>query len=346
MARDLLAAALRAGAETPIDKAAVELLVGYNDGDLLDNTDLRENIVHHVAAGSACARWRRVYADVSDGVYTDLGDVAEGVLLLACSIAKPLAHPRLHSLLSQADPANALVVLRALSIALGVRSSDVAAIYRENQTAKTRATRLLQALVVDVVRQDTSATIDGVIARLIHRYSITDATEAEVYAALAAAVDRGQLVEIPAPAPLSTTWRPVTFEDYAGEAPAGYAALDAVTAAAAGPAYALRWEGLAPALSPGEAPAEWTRVEPGHVNADPPADALVFADHVAGIMRDVQRATVAQIIARIRERHGYETNRIAVIAALGAIAADHTGRFGGHTELPEVHGPYRWVASS
>jgi hypothetical protein len=316
MSREQLIDALRNGISTPADRAAVALLVGYNAGELLDESDLRECMTAP-SNGAVRVYWRRVHADVTDGTYDDLGDTAEGVLLLACSIAKLLPHPRLHTLLANANREDALVIARAVSIALGVRSSDVAAVYRENEQNKTRIARLRAALSTDHNAGGMAAHVrlaDGEPTDHDGRHLVAPARAIAV-----ADVERILDGEVPPVAPAGWTHIEPGL-DAEPEAPIVHRAV---------------------VLGGEHKGAEVTVRQPR-----PPVDPFELAEHVVGVMRVAQTATTAQVVARLRERHGYETDRIAVTSALGIVAANPSDRFGGHVEQDEPHGAYRWVASS
>lgn len=135
---------LRRGAVDGADmRAAVELLVGYNEGELLACPGVRRHVVvWDVHDGRLRVEWPRLYVAVAEGDddLDELPQTARHVLLLACALKSKVPIDTLGRTLTQLSDANALVAYRALGIALGVRDSSPAArlARRDDQIARLR----------------------------------------------------------------------------------------------------------------------------------------------------------------------------------------------------------------
>lgn len=122
--RNQLADALRRGADGADMRAAVEMLTGYNDGDLLDADEIRRHIATwDRTAGTARVLWSDLYDEltgVDGGDGGDLSETAYRAALLACALKAPVPLPSLARTLATFDENNSRVALRAFAIALGV----------------------------------------------------------------------------------------------------------------------------------------------------------------------------------------------------------------------------------
>jgi hypothetical protein len=148
----VLVDALRRGAEGADMRAAVEVLVGYNDGDLLGYAAVRERIgVWDKTTGTMRISWPDLYGALEhrEGDLVGLSETGEGALRLACALRHNVPMGNLSTLLGRLDRDNSLVAARAFSIALGVRSTDVAAIVRQNERYRDAVQALRAALSTD-----------------------------------------------------------------------------------------------------------------------------------------------------------------------------------------------------
>jgi hypothetical protein len=113
--------ALRRGADGADMRAAVEMLIGYNDGDLLDLAEVRRHIS---AEGTNGARvyWTRLYAAAAEDAddIAMLGTTGIDALTLACALRAKVPIDSLARSLRQFDKANSLAAMRAFATALGI----------------------------------------------------------------------------------------------------------------------------------------------------------------------------------------------------------------------------------
>lgn len=121
MTREHLTDALRRYADGADMRAAVEMLIGYNDGDLLDIAEVRRHISPEGPDG-ARVDWTRLYASAAEdaGDLAMLGTTGIDALTLACALRAKVPIDSLARALRQFDKANSLAAMRAFATALGI----------------------------------------------------------------------------------------------------------------------------------------------------------------------------------------------------------------------------------
>jgi hypothetical protein len=120
MSHDERVAALRRGARSPAERAAVEILVGVNNGALVD-LDAVYLTLFLLDTHLIRVDWHELWDRCARGEVPDPGKRA---VELACAIAWNTEMERLGSALSSFQQTDAAAVLRAFAIALGLADPD------------------------------------------------------------------------------------------------------------------------------------------------------------------------------------------------------------------------------